>query len=332
MNSKLFFTMAAVALAIVAIGCNKSGKLGTTSHFTPPAGPMKLELKWPQGERIVQDLVLTQAMVITIPGRLEPIKQNVTIGEKYSLTVLNSNPDGSHELELQFLSLRVSLPSGRRQIHYDSEKDSASGSSNPVVKAFSQIVGAKIQYYLDASNNVERIEGVDDLLDRLSSGGTVPPTVKNIFNENSFKQLMSYARFIPPNPVQPGDTWPVQIQMVSDAVGTINQNFDFTFARWEQHGERNCARLEFSGTMQTDRNAPPSSNIPGATISLQDGSFVGVLWFDPEFGISIDSQVNEDMTLLITIPRRNPNAAAGSTQVITNQLTQVLNFKLDSLN
>ncbi len=328
MNSKLLSAVAAVALAIVVTGCNRSGKLSTASHFTPPSGPMKLELKWPQGERIVQDLVLTQAMVITVPGRLEPLKQNVILGEKYSLTVLNANPDGSHELELQFLGVRISVPSGRRQIHYDSEKDSASGSSNRIVRAISKIVGAKIQYYLDASNNVERIEGVDELLGRLSNGGSIPTTVRNIFNENSFKQLMSYARFVPPNPVQPGNTWPVQIQTTSDAVGTINQNFNFTFVSWEQHGERNCARLEFSGTMQTQSNAPPDPT--GMSISMQDGSFTGVLWFDPEFGISIDSQVNEDMTLLITVPGRN--AAGPTTQVLTNQLTQALTFKLDSLN
>lgn len=328
MNSKLFFAVAAVALAIVVIGCNKSGKLGTASHFTPPAGPMKLELKWPPGERLVQDLVLTQVMAISIPGRLEPLQQNVAIGEKYSLTVLNADPDGTHELEMQFLSARISLPSGRRQIHYDSEKDS--GSTDPIAKVLSQIIGAKIQYYLDASNNVERMEGADKLADQISGGGTATAALKNIFNENSFKQLMSYARFIPPNPVQPGDTWPVQIQTASDALGTITQNFSFTFARWEQHGERNCARLEFSGTMQSGTNPLPDHT--DMTISMQDGTMTGVLWFDPEFGIVIDSQVDQDMTLLITIPRRSQNATGSSMQVITNQLSQVLSFKLDSLN
>ena len=235
------------------VGCNKSGKLAEPSTFTPPSGPVELKLKWPQGKRIVQDMDMKQSSEISIPGQPAPMKQDTTMGQEYALTVLQATPDGGHEVEMDFLSARMGVKMGdKTMLEYDSTKKSAADKPDPVAGIFGKIVGSKIRFYLDATNGIQRVEGIDEMMNRLSTGASPAELapLKSVFSEGYFKQLMSANRYMPTKAVQPGDTWPVQIEFPMGMMGTFVLNYDFNFKSWEMHGKRNCARLEFEGTIK----------------------------------------------------------------------------------
>jgi hypothetical protein len=224
----------------------------------------------------------------------------------------------------------MAMEMGRTKMSYDSDKDSASSSTNPIASVFSKLLGCKIQYFLDASNNVQRIEGIDELTGRLAAGGGAAAQFKSMFTEDYFKQMMGANRLLPSDPVQPGDNWETKIQ-VPAGFAMLSIDYTLTFTRWEKHGERNCARIEYSGTMQSQPGGNPGAM--GMTMSVPEGSTTGVFWFDPEFGTVIDSKANQEMTMVITVPTRGKQAASGgSTLTMTNQLSQVIAFKVDSLN
>jgi hypothetical protein len=339
MNKNLVLITILLSLSLSWAGCNKSGKLNERSVFKPPSGPVELKLKWPVGERIEQDMDLKQKTEISLPAPAGPMKQDTTMGQAYGLTVLQANPDGTHEIEMDFLSARMGLKLGDKTLlNYDSAKKTAADKANPVADMFGKIVGSKIEFFLDASNAVERIEGVDDLVNRLSAGvkdDALAP-FKSLYNEGYFKQMMSANQFLPPNAVQPGDTWPVKIEFPLGMMGTMVMNYDFTFQSWEMHGKRNCARLEFSGTIQTkpDPNAKPGA----MSISILDGTSTGISWFDPELGITIDTTMNQNIKLVMHIPQSQyakPGAvapgAATRMQSITNQMNQEMTIKLVSV-
>ena len=81
------------------------------------------------------------------------------------------------------------------------------------------------------------------------------------------------------------------------------------------HGERNCARLEFQGGLKTKPGATPDPL--GMTMEIQNGNTSGVSWFDPELGITNNSKTKKGV--------------ANPPQKITNQMSQALNIKLDSV-
>jgi hypothetical protein len=332
MNKKLLLMSVALALSLSWVGCNKSGKLAQSSTLPPPSGPVELKLKWPVGERIVQDTDMKQKMEISIPGQPAPMKQDMTMGQEYGLTVLNETPDGGHEVEMEFLSARMGMKMGdKTMLDYDSAKKSSSDQTNLIADMFGKIVGSKIQFFLDASNEVARIEGVEDMMNRLSAG--VPAAalapLKSMFSEGYFKQMMSANRFMPPKAVQPGDTWPVQVEFPMAALGIMVMDYTFTFQSWEMHGKRNCARLEFQGTITTKPD--PNSKSTAMSISIQDGNSSGISWFDPELGKIIDTTMNQDMTMVITMPMRGKPGGAGRTQNFTNQMSQAITIKLVSV-
>jgi Family of unknown function (DUF6263) len=331
MNKNILLITAALALSLSGVGCNKSGKLDKVSTFKAPSGPVELKLKWPIGERIVQNFDMTQSAEISIPGRPVPMKQDMTMGEEYGLTVLKENPDGGHEVEMEFLNARMGMTMGGKMLlDYDSTKKSTTSSTNPVADMFGKIIGSKIQYFLDASNEVERIEGVDELENRLSSGGQangLAPFKDIMLGKDHFKQMMSVNRYMPPKAVQPGDTWPVQQSFEMGPLGTMVLDFNSTFKSWEKHGKRDCARIEFQGTMKSTPS--DDANPTGMSMSILDGNFSGVSWFDPELGITIDTTLNQDMKIVITMPINMRGQT--TTQTMTNDMHQVITIKLESV-
>ncbi len=333
MNRKLLLSFVALATLFAWAGCNKSGKLNAPSHFTTPAGPVELKVKWTAGERVVQDFDMKQTTEINVPGQPAPTKQNLAMGQKYALTVLNQDAAGGHELEMEFLSARINVEMGGKTVlGYDSAKPAAADQQNATADVFNKMVGSKIQFFLDASNNVERLEGMDDLVNRLSTGkqDAAATALKSMFNEGYFKQMMSANRFLPPQPVQPGDTWPAHFDLPMTGLGTMTLDYNITFKSWEMHGKRNCARLEFDGNMKLKPGATPSPG--GLNLSIPEGTTTGVSWFDPELGIAIDSMINQDLMVIMTVPG-NPRAGAGagSGMTLTNQMSQTINMKLDSV-
>jgi hypothetical protein len=120
MNKKITFFALVLSLSLSWFGCNKSGKLNQSSEFKPPTGPVELKLKWPLGERVEQDMDMKMKMETTIPGQPTPMKQDMTMGQTYGLTVLQANPDGTHEIEMDFLTARMGMTMGEKSlVDYD---------------------------------------------------------------------------------------------------------------------------------------------------------------------------------------------------------------------
>ena len=151
-------------------------------------------------------------------------------------------------------------------------------------------------------------------------------SIKSMFNEGSLKQMIG-GRDLPSKPVQPGDTWPVQTDIVMGDLGTMVMDYTYTLAGWEKHGQRTCARLEFQGTVKTKRDA--ASAPTGLATSVRDGNSSGVSWFDPELGMVIDTTLNQDMNVTMTVPITMRGKR--STQTITALMKQAITIKLESV-
>ena len=334
MSKNLLIMFAALALSLPWVGCGKSDKLAQQPALTPPGGPRELKLKWPKGEQIVEEMEIKENSEISIPGRSIPVRQDISISQRLGLTVLNESPDGKHEVEMEFLSARVEVPPGSKTLsNYDSTEKSPADGVNPVAKMFGRIIGSKVQFFLDGSNGVERIEGADVLAQKLEA---VEPAnrlehFKNFYSEGFLKQMIIANRSAPSQPVQPGDSWPAHIEFVTRSAGAICVDDHFTFQSWEKHGGRNCARLEFKGTIT---NKPGTSADAGRmSVDIMDGRSSGVSWFDPELGLMLETTVKHDMSMVITMPVNSEGSADAATRVrkLTEELNQTINAKLISV-
>jgi RNA polymerase sigma factor (sigma-70 family) len=323
-----------LASAFLLAGCNKSGELGKASTFTKPAGPVELKQHWRAGERIVKSFDLKMTSEISIPNQPSPINQNMTLGQEWELAVLKENSDGSHEGEMELLKLRMKLEQGGKAIlDYDSENKPSHPGNDPTAatlqKALADAMGAKIQFVLNASNRVEKMDGAEALRSRLAANGANGPAagIKSMFNDGYLRQMIGDSHGLPANPVQSGDTWPAHDDVSLNDLGSIATDYEYTFNNWENHGKRPCARLEFQGTLKGKSDPKPGSG--GMNMSLQNGSVSGVAWFDPGLGLVTDANLNQDITMLMTMPVSVQGKSM--TITMTNVMHQVIEIKLESV-
>jgi tRNA A-37 threonylcarbamoyl transferase component Bud32 len=306
---------------------------GQSSTVTPSADLVELKLKWPPGKRFVVDFDLKQNMALLLKGRADTVKENVTMGNQVGLTVLQETPDGGHELELEFLSARMGVKMGDDTLlNYNSANPSAADQTNGVAAVFETIVGSKLHYFLNASNDAERLEGVAGLLQRIKSvpqTGVFTGDIKNIFNADYFARLTNASPFLPRHAVQPGDTWTSHSEYPVAKVGVEAWDYKVVFQSWEMHENRRCARLEFQGIMKVQSD--PNSKRDETTYQSRDGVAEGVAWFDPELGQFIETDLKNDVNV-DKKPAINPGetpGTAGQPQTITTQRHQVYMVKLE---
>lgn len=250
------------------------------------------------------------------------------MGNQLGLTVLQETPNGGHELELEFLSARMGIKLGEdTMLDYNSTNPSAADQTNGEA-VLSEIVGSKIRYFLDANNDPTRLEGVDELVQRIQS---VPQAddrlgIKGFFNAAFFEQLTNANPFLPHRPVQPGDTWTSRVEYPVAGTGIEALDYTVVFQDWEMHENRRCARLEIQGIMKVKPD--PNLKRDETTYRPRDGVLEGAAWFDPELGQIVESDVNADIN--VDKPPRNASGTpGGQMQRVTTQRHQVITIKLE---
>jgi hypothetical protein len=342
MKTSHLLMLALLGLGLAGAGCGNPGNVVPHNTKTQPTGPMDLRLNWPLHRHGIQsfDMKITQEM--TVPGMPQPMTQVMTMGQDTSLTVTKELPGGGREVEMQYLRTKMGMAmAGKTMLDYDSAKKSPKD-GDATATAFANMVGAKIQFILDAGDKVESVQGVEDLQNRMASLTKNDPsgTMKAMFNADALKQMMDQAANLPGKAVKPGDSWPVHHEYPMGAMGTMVSDFTFTLNGWELRHGRWCARIAMEGTLSTrpgDDAAQADSPMKGMKITVTDGTASGETWFDEDMGMFTDTTLNLDMKLAITIPMPNMakgkkagnKAAAPTSQTINSDMHQVVKTQFE---
>jgi uncharacterized protein DUF6263 len=279
--------------------------------------PVELKLKWSPGTRVVQRIQTIQDSEITIPSMPKPMNQTMNQTQEFAISVLKARPTGGYELEFEFLSMKMDMEQmGRKQT-----VDCATKPTDPIGRTTCGLVGGKVRFLLASNNTIEKVEGFDALMGKLTAGS--PPEaasmLKGMFNEETIKQMSSsmFTQGLPEKPVKLGDTWPFRMEMPLPNMAVLLFEAKSTFKGMQPRESRQVALLEFSGTLS-------SKPLPGATMSvtLKDGASTGKTWFDPTLGMAVESAVEQSMTLDMKLP------AAQGGQNISTKMKQRIGTKL----
>jgi hypothetical protein len=288
---------------------------------------VELKVKWPLNRFIHQNVDVQETVETFLPNLPTSAKQEIKIGQELSLSVLKENPDGGHEVEMEFLRMRMSLANGNAGMDMDSSK---SPGTNALAQAFHKLPGARIRFTLDPKGEVVKVDGMEDMQKRMTTGQRDPTGVLNsMFTEDYFKQMMNQSKSLPQKPVAVGDSWPVQLEYTMGALGTLVMDFTYTLKEWERCNDHNCARIEFSGTIKTKPGQ--SLRIAGMNLNIQDGKSSGETRFDLDAGMTTETTMNQDMVLLMTLPANMRSSTPGPArqQFLTNNVSQVINMKME---
>jgi Family of unknown function (DUF6263) len=328
MKKLVIFSLCAVAGCAMLSGCSKSKKATTQSANSTnssataaapatSAGPLDMKIKWTVGKKYSMQMEFDQTTTTDVPNRPQPVTQEVKLVQDFDISALKELDNGGRELELEFENETLNVLQGDRNVlSFDSTQSSAQDTNNPAAAAILRaMIGARIQYFTDANGKVERMEGVDELMNRIAATGNPRSQAmfKQMFSEDTLKQYGSFADAMPDHTVSIGDSWHLK-RDVSSSIGVLALDMKYTFKNWEQHGDRQCAHVEAVGDISTKSISTAS----GAAVEIKKGEITGEFWFDPTLGMIVDMNNDQNMTLKVTT----------RTQTMSPQLSQKIHLAL----
>ena len=268
------------------------GEIATTSGA---GGPVEMQMKWQAGKRYVMHMESTQTSEATPPNQSNPVKQVQKMTQDYNVSLVRKLDNGGWQLQLEFESLAMEVSDGGRKVFSaDSNQDPAQDAKNPVGARLRKMVGARLQYFINANGKVEKMEGYQELVNRVAGENPKEQAAfKDLFGENSLKQYGSIGEDTTPRrTVKLGDGWPIRLE-VPDDNGTLNVDLKCTFKSWEQHADHKCMRINITGAF-SPQTAPNTADLPAKIIK---GELSGDAWFDPELGMIVEMALDENVNV-----------------------------------
>ena len=253
-------------------------------------GPVDMQMKWQAGKKYAMHRE-------TIQTETKPqSKQMQKMTQDFSLSLVRDLDNGGQQLQLEFEGLTVEVGDGKRKLFSAySTQDPALDAKNPVGARLRRMVGAHLQYFVNANGGVEKMEGYSELVKQAAGENPKDQAAfREMFNEKVLAKFGSFGEDSTPHRVvKLGDSWAVHLEEPSNA-GALNVDLKCTFKNWEQHEDRKCMRIMFAGTIVA---APNAGSLP---VKIENGRVSGETWFDPKLEMIVEIAYDANMTLKTT--------------------------------
>ena len=301
--------LCALAGGLLLTGCSKSKNAVTTAGNNGKGAdatgtsvasdkPVDMKIKWTVGRKYPMRIELTQSTKTDVPDQPQSVVQEINLSQGMDFSALKELANGGRQLELKFETETMNISrGGATVVSFDSLQSPAQDANNPVAPVLRAMIGARIQYFTDANGKVERMEGADELAQRVAATGNpqAQASFQQMFSEDTLKRYGSFADSMPGHPIHIGDTWPFR-EDVSTSIGVLTVDVKYTFKNWEQHGDRQCAHVDAAGDITTKT----ISTANGMVVEIKKGKITGEFWFDPALGMIVEADNNQDLALKIT--------------------------------
>jgi hypothetical protein len=256
-----------------------------------------LKVKWPVGNRYVCRMDLDQRSTNQFAQVPKPSEESLSFGVTYALCVLNDEPGGGVEVEVELLATEMELKvSGEVALHFDSTESPKDAAQERIAAKFQKLRDSRVRLLMGASGKVDQVVGHRDWAAHVAGAkpGALEQMLLQQFNEGFFRQLADFGRGLPEKAVQVGESWPFQTAFPAGSLGTITVDSTITLARQEDHDHRQLDVLDSQGVLFSTPAGNPSA--PGSP-SIESGTVSGTSWFDPEMGALVESSVVQSMRL-----------------------------------
>ena len=287
-----------------------------TPHKTPSDHPAEMKIKWTSGKTYAMRIEQVDTVEIRPSNQPQPVKQLMNLTQEYNVSVRKELDNGGRQLQLEFAGQTMDFSvEGRKVLSFDSKQEPAQDAGNTLAPMLRKLLGTRIQYFTDAGGQVEKMEGLEELMGQIRTMGRPQDQMifQLMFSGDILKEYVSFGDMMPNRPVTIGDRWR-KIKDFASPGGMVATDMEYTFKNWEQHRDRKCMRIGVAGSISAKPDAT-AQNSPRRNIK---GKFTGDAWFDPELGMVVDSTFDQNTTM----------ETMNRGQAVTLQITIKIHFTL----
>ncbi len=304
-----------------------------------PSDPaVDLFAAWKSGQRYQLSLEMSQTTGYRV--RTNNSVLETAFAQEYTLSVSNA-PERNRALELEIVSFTLETTSGgRRVINFDSLNKFAPSDGNPVAVSLSKLVGERVRYLLAPDNKILQTDGVKDLLARTvtAADAATPATAtrgsslaRRHFNTEGLRQMIEVGG-APSTPMRIGQTWVAERDINAGIIGTFRLTTTNTFAGWQEHEKKKCARINITGTFNSIITRSTNRLVATGSMKIANGKVTGKSWFDPKLGVVIETVLDQDFDAPVIVPPSRRGTKAGAAPVTYNPAHQTLSIKLNDVS
>jgi hypothetical protein len=290
---------------------------------------LDLRPKWNVGKRYVFRIESISEGEARVPNRRDPVKTNSTLTEDLAISVLGERPGGGYEIQFEYVNMKMNVDAEDKKLTYDSSSGASVDPNNPLAPMIQATLGLKLKVFLDAEGKVDKVEGLESLQQYMDKtlAKTAPEignTLKGMFSEDSMKSMFKNFEPLTDKPIKVGETWTSTQELSLPFLGKTLLNNYYTFKEWDKRTDQRLAFVQFSGNMDSQSKKGADAGL--MNISLENAFFTGKSWYNPEIGIAVETQIDQDMTFIIKT--KVPVRGKTQEQAITSKMKNRVSVKL----
>ena len=288
----------------------------------------KLEMEWRTGRKYFMRMDMTQTTKTEVPQMPDPVENQTVMTLEITMAVVDKAPDGSVELEIKHPSAKLEVEGMGQKLTFDSSLDTQSDIGNPIAPSIRAMTRSTFTCHLNADGTLDRVEGVEEMLEAIKgqAGADAAAAVGGMGESQIENWMKGYTQsdWMPGKPVRPGDTWTHDKTVTLGPMGDLRSKSRFRLSKWAKHRNRDCALIEFTGTVANRPAAEAASGVP--KMSFRDLAIKGTTWFDPKLKACLDTQVRQTGDIDMEVPGQD-----GSIQKITTSFDQNIRVRLTKI-
>ncbi len=204
-------------------------------------------------------------------------------------------------LQQKVEGVRLDLDVGGNKIEYDSTKEGTA--NNPLAEFYKALVGAKLWVRLDKDYKVEKVEGREQLVEKLGAANPkLRGLLRDLLSEGAWRQAAG-ASFValPWHPVRPGDSW-TATGTTDLGLGKWRTSYKYTYL-----GKRGgLDRIRVDATLDAEAAGETSAfKIKAGRVKAQG---TGVIDFDAARGRVVSLEMEQKTTARLTAANGDQDA------------------------
>lgn len=310
MNEKLKMRPITVLVALCLAGsaawlsgCSKSKTGGGSSSGSNGSGssaPVTLKIKWQVGKPYAMQMDLDQTQDINVANQI--VHQNLKLIQGFHYSPLTNFDNGGSQVQMEFDSQNLSFTQGGQElVSYDTSGSTPTHTNRqtaPIAAVMHAMLNAPVVYNFGPDGQLESIDGIDTMTSRVNAAmpdGQLRMQLQQLFEPSTLRRYGQLSEGLPDHPVSIGDSWSWS-QDITNEAGVMTVDATCTFKDWEQHNGHNCVHLLVNGDIKTKT---ASAATTGAMVTVKKATIIGDNWFDPEMGMFVDINSDQDLTMNI---------------------------------
>lgn len=262
----------------------------------PKEPAAELKLKWDTGKRyVIRDETTTESSM-KAGNQPEPVKTSLLTARDLALTVLKERSSGGQEIEIEFLAEKVENKMGDRTIAaFNSTDDLKTDRTNAIAKLHRKLVGTKFTLFTDTAGQVEKVEGVSNLVRKITLGldKNSSTLLKAQFSEDALKKMGLGNEGMPKQAVAPGDSWTNQFDLPLMGGMVAKFTVQSSLKGYEEREKKRCAIIKNTGSAQISAGTTPQAG----AMQFENVKLEGETVIDPEKSqlISANNEIKMEM-------------------------------------